>query len=70
MTDIRASSNGACERAGVPHIHIHGLRHAFGPQTALAGADPFAIMKAMGHTGIKTTMIYVFLEKRPHCHDE
>jgi hypothetical protein len=70
MTDIRASLNGACERAGVPHIHIHGLRHAFGSQTAMAGTDPFAIMKAMGHTDIKTTMIYVSLAKRPHRHDE
>jgi integrase len=30
---------------------------------AMAGADPFAIMKAMGHTDIKTTMIYVSLGK-------
>lgn len=30
---------------------------------AKAGADPFAIMKAMGHTDIKTTMIYVSLGK-------
>lgn len=26
---------------------------------AMAGADPFAIMKAMDHADIKTTMIYV-----------
>ena len=26
---------------------------------AMAGADPFAIMKAMGHTDIKTTQRYV-----------
>jgi len=32
-------------------------------QMAMAGADPFAIMKAMGHTDIKTTMIYVSLGK-------
>lgn len=29
----------------------------------LAGADPFAIMKAMGHTDMMTTMIYVSLGK-------
>jgi site-specific recombinase XerD len=29
----------------------------------MAGADPFAIMKAMGHADIKTTMIYVSLGK-------
>ena len=32
-------------------------------QMAMAGADPFAIMRAMGHTDIKTTMIYVSLGK-------
>jgi hypothetical protein len=30
---------------------------------AMAGADPFTIMKAMGHADIKTTMIYVSLGK-------
>lgn len=30
---------------------------------AMAGADPFAIMKARGHTDIKTTMIYISLGK-------
>lgn len=30
---------------------------------AMAGADPFAIMKTMGHTDIKMTMIYVSLGK-------
>jgi integrase len=63
LTDIRDSLDGACKRAGVPRIHVHGLRHTFGSQMAMAGADPFAIMKAMGHADIKTTMIYVSLGK-------
>jgi hypothetical protein len=32
---------------------------------AMTGADPFAIMKAMGTRNIKTTMIYVDVAK-PH----
>jgi integrase len=48
LNDVRESLNGACRRAGVPHIRVHGLRHTFGSQMAMAGADPFAIMKAMG----------------------
>ena len=36
---------------------------------AMGGADPFAIMKAMGHTNIKTTMIYVSLGKS-HIRDQ
>ncbi|GAB4240909.1 MAG: site-specific integrase [Deltaproteobacteria bacterium] len=63
LNDIRESLNGACKRAGVPRVHVHALRHTFGSQMAMAGADPFAIMKAMGHADIKTTMIYVSLGK-------
>jgi len=63
LNDIRESLNGACARAGVPRIHVHGLRHTFGSQMAMAGADPFAIMKAMGHADMKTTLIYVSLGK-------
>lgn len=63
LTDIRDSLKGTCTRAGVPPIPVHGLRHTFGSQMAMAGADPFAIMKAMGHADIKTTMIYVSLGK-------
>jgi integrase len=62
-TDIRDGLNGACDRTGVPRIHVHGLRHTFGSQMAMTGADPFAIMKTMGHADIKTTMIYVSLGK-------
>ncbi|MBI5576961.1 MAG: tyrosine-type recombinase/integrase [Deltaproteobacteria bacterium] len=69
LTDIRDSLNGACKRAGVPHIRVHGLRHTFGSQMAMAGADPFVIMKAMGHADIKTTMIYVSLGKS-HIRDQ
>jgi site-specific recombinase XerD len=36
---------------------------------AMAGADPFAIMKGMGHADIKTTMIYVSLGKS-HIRDQ
>src|SRR3990170_5076291 len=39
------------------------LRHTFGSHMAMAGADPVAIMRAMGHSDIKTTMIYVSLGK-------
>lgn len=35
----------------------------------MAGADLFAIMKAMGHADIKTTMIYVSLG-RSHIREQ
>ena len=48
---------------------VNVTRHTFGSQMAMAGADPFAIMKAMGHADIKTTMIYVSLVKS-HIRDQ
>jgi site-specific recombinase XerD len=36
---------------------------------AIAGVNPFAIQKAMGHTDIKTTMIYVSLG-RSHIREQ
>jgi len=41
------SSVGICfrgewEEGGVPHIHIHGLRHTFGSQMAMAAEAGFA----------------------------
>ena len=36
---------------------------------AMAGADTVAIMRAMGHSDIKTTMIYVSLGKS-HIRDQ
>jgi integrase len=48
---------------GASDVRLHGLRHTFGSQMAMSEADPFAIMKAMGHADIKTTMIYVSLGK-------
>lgn len=43
--------------------------HTFASQIAMGGADPFDIMKAMGHADIKTTMIYVSLGKS-HIRDQ
>lgn len=47
LTGIRDSLNTAYDRAGVPHIRVHGLRHTFGSRMAMSGADPLTIMKAM-----------------------
>ena len=69
LTDIRTGLNDACDRGGIPRIPVHGLRHTFGSQMAMAGANPFAIQKAMGHKDIKTTMIYVDVA-RPHIREQ
>jgi len=32
LNDVRESLNGACKRAGIPHVRVHGLRHTFVPR--------------------------------------
>ncbi len=48
----------AVERAGLPHIRFHDLRHTFG--SIAVQAFPLTDVKAfMGHADIQTTMIYI-----------
>ncbi|MEM7085240.1 MAG: tyrosine-type recombinase/integrase [Bacteroidota bacterium] len=41
------------------HFTIHGLRHTFGTLMAEGGCDVYSLREMMGHSDIKTTMIYV-----------
>jgi len=51
-TRIRKSLN-------LESFRFHDLRHDFGTQSAKAGVDVFALMNAMGHRRIETTMLYI-----------
>ncbi|ACC98542.1 Integrase family protein [Elusimicrobium minutum Pei191] len=44
---------------GIPYTKFHLLRHNFGSFSAEQGIDPFSIQKAMGHSKLETTMIYI-----------
>ena len=48
-------------RLGDRHIHPHLLRHTFATQFIKNGGDPFSLQRLLGHSDIKTTMIYVNL---------
>jgi integrase len=52
-----------CERAGVPGARVHDLRHAFGTTLADAGFHPKVIQKALRHSRMATTEIYVHAAK-------
>jgi integrase len=55
----------ALERAELPRITFHGLRHTFGTQMAAAGAPIRAIQEWMGHADISTTEIYAHYAPDP-----
>jgi len=51
------------ERAGLNGVRItpHILRHTFATHYIQNGGDPFSLQRILGHSDIKTTMIYVNL---------
>jgi integrase/recombinase XerD len=60
--DIRQALKNAAERAGVDKtIYNHLLRHDHGTHSALAGVDPRAVQRIMGHSNLSTTEIYTHL---------
>ncbi len=48
----------ALERAGLPKVTFHELRHTFGTRMAAAGVPIRTIQHWMGHADMKTTQIY------------
>jgi len=48
-------------RLGSAHITPHILRHTFATHYVKNGGDPFSLQRILGHSDIKTTMIYVNL---------
>jgi integrase len=55
---LRNRFHAALERAGLPRLRLHDLRHTFG--TLAVQAFPLSDVKAyMGHADIATTMVYV-----------
>ena len=51
------------ELAGIDkRIHVHTLRHTFATNLLRQEKNLFTVMKAMGHTNLSTTQIYLHLE--------
>ncbi len=55
----RRSLHLLCDKAGVPHVSWHPLRHTFGTLLAERGVDLPTIQRLMGHASGATTTIYL-----------
>jgi integrase len=62
---LRKRFQQALDRAELPSIRFHDLRHTFGTQMAAAGAPLRAIQEWMGHADPATTAIYAHYAPDP-----
>ncbi len=58
ISDLRKVFSWALERAGLPHMRIHDLRHSFATMATTIGEDIRTLKDVLGHTTINTTEIY------------
>jgi len=58
VVDLRTVFWWALERAGLPHMRIHDLRHSFATMATSIGEDIRTLKDVLGHTKITTTEIY------------
>jgi len=58
MRGVDLSLKLACEKAGIQGVTLHALRHTFGTRLVASGIDLRTVQELMGHSSIKTTMIY------------
>jgi hypothetical protein len=61
LGDIREGVNHACDRAGIPRVTVHQLRHTCASLMVMKGSDLPSVAATLGHRDIATTMIYAHL---------
>lgn len=65
LSDKRIQSivGDIAQRAGLPHVHVHMLRHSFASAWISNGGDLFHLQQVLGHNDIATTMIYLHTDR-------
>lgn len=63
---LRKRFQASARRAGVRPVRLHDLRHTFGTQMAAAGAPLRALQEWLGHSDLRTTLIYADYALDPH----
>jgi integrase len=63
-SDLRKYLLSLCQRAGVPTINVHGLRHVAAMLALEAVNDPYLVQKRLGHSHVSVTLgIYGYSRK-------
>jgi integrase len=59
--DVNSSFGKAVQRAGIPHVRFHDLRHTFASWLVMKGVDIRTVQELFGHKDIRMTMRYSHL---------
>ena len=65
ITDLQRPWRRVRERAGLPGVRIHDLRHTYASNAVSRGVPIQMVGKLLGHTQIQTTMRYAHLADDP-----
>jgi integrase len=63
MTDISKVWSRIRNKAGIPDVRLHDLRHSYASFLANSGCNEFQIQEALGHASTVTTRRYVHMSK-------
>ena len=55
-TDLRERMVLLCQRANVPFVNIHGLRHVHAMMALEATKDPYLVQQRLGHSNVSVTL--------------
>ncbi|WP_225441574.1 site-specific integrase [Lactiplantibacillus pentosus] len=58
QTGVEVAMARISERAGLPHLNVHGCRHTYGVRLRESGVSLEDIKDLMGHSDLGTTRIY------------